>query len=298
MSERLGGLGCPAGARQALTTSDEARFKSIAESLERLAEAEDRQIFYLAARRNEAALWQQVTGRKPAVVDLAEVRLSQAGRAAEDYRIELPPKSPAPESRSPEEFAALLGVPKLDPRHSPDSLHPFNLLRDDLDLLHVLIEQWGIVSLGQLEALLDSKAAFVAVPDDATRLRLVQRYRVLRKWIDLWRQGRGRPVDRGVLERSGAVSGKFIDAASDLAHQLEGNGRALVEALRNGMLKGFRTGKTDELESWLASEGFTDESPILTANDRRRLTLQQLAPDVDADLNDVGDVVGWFEATL
>ena len=297
-AQEQGGETLPLFLDEALTTSDEARFKAIAESLERLAEAEDRQIFYLAARRHEAALWQQVTGRQPAAVDLAEVRASQTGRAAEDYRVVLPPKSPPPESRSPEEYAALLGVPKLNPRQSPDSLHPFHLLRDDLDLLHVLIEQWGIVSLGQFEALLDSKAAPDAVPDDATRFRLVQRYLVLRRWTDLWRQGRGRPVDRGVLERSGAVSSKFIDAASDLVHGLEGDGRAFIEALRKGMLRGFRTGKTDELENWLAGEGFTDESPILTAQDRRRLTLQLSAPDAEANVKDINDVVGWLEAAL
>lgn len=297
-AQEQGGETLPLFLDEALTTSDEARFKAIAECLERLAEAEDRQIFYLAARRHEADLWQQVTGRQPATVDLAEVRSSQAGRAAEDYRVELPPKSPPPESRSPEEYAALLRVPKLDPRQSPDSLHPFHLLRDDLDLLHELIEQWGIVSLGQLEALLDSKAAPAAVPDDATRLRLVQRYLVLRRWTDLWRQGRGRPVDRGVLERSGAVSSKFIDAASDLVHRLEGDGRAFIEALSKGMLRGFRTGKTEELENWLAGEGFTDESPILTAQDRRRLTLQLSAPDAEANVKDINDVLGWLEAAL
>ena len=297
-AQEQGGETLPLFLDEALTTSDEARFKLIAESLERLSEAEDRQIFYLAARRHEAALWQQVTGRQPAAVDLAEVRLAQAGRVAEDYRVELPPKSPAPEGRSPEEYAALLGVPKLDPRKSPDSLHPFHLLRDDLDLLHVLIEKWGIVSLGQLEALLDSKAAPDAVPDDSTRLRLRQRCRVHRNWSDYWRQGRGRPVDRGVLEQSGAVSTNFIDAASDLAHELDGDGRALIEALRKGLVKGFRSGKTDELESWLAVEGFTDESPILAAEDRRRLVLQLVVPDMDAVAEDIDEVVGWFEAVL
>ena len=297
-AQEQGGETLPLFLDEALTTSDETRFKLIAETLERLAEAEDRQIFYLAARRHEAALWQQVTGSQPAAVDLAEVRFAQAGRAAEDYRVELPPKSPAPESRSPEEYAALLGVPKLDPRQSPDSLHPFHLLRDDLDLLHVLIAQWGIVSLGQLEALLDIRAATDAVPDKATRFRLRQRCRVHRIWSDLWRQGRGRPVDRGVLERSGAVSRKFIDAASDLAHQLEGDGGAVIEALRKGTLRGFRAAKTDELESWLIGEGLTDERPILSANDRRRLTPQLLAPDTDADVNDINEVVAWFEAAL
>ena len=297
-AQEQGGESLPLFLDEALTTSDESRFKVIAESLERLAEAEGRQIFYLAARRHEAALWQQVTGRQPAAVDLAEVRFPPASRAAEDYRVKLPPKSPAPENRSPEEYAALLGVEKLDPRRSPDSLHPFHLLRDDLELLHDLIEQWRVVSLGQLEALLDSRAAPVAVPDDATRNRLVRRFKMIRSWTGLWRQGRGRPVDRGVLEQSGAVSKTFIDAASDLLNEREGDGRAFIETLRNGRLKGFRTSKIDELESWLAGEGFTDETPILETQDRRRLTLQMLAPDAEADANDINKVVGWLEGSL
>ena len=64
-----------------------------------------RQIFYLSARRHEPALWEQATGARPAVVDLAAVRFPAQVFAPEDYRVETPPALPAPNGRSAEEYA-------------------------------------------------------------------------------------------------------------------------------------------------------------------------------------------------
>ncbi len=290
-----GGETLPLFLDEALTTSDEGRFKAIAEALERLADAQNRQIFYLAARRHEAVLWREVTGRQPPVVDLAEVRFTQTGRTLGDYRIERPEPTAAPEGRTAEEYALLLGVPRIDPRLSAESLHLFHLLRDDLRALHCLIDGWRILSLGQLESLLGSNAAASALADEDMRHRLSQRCAAFRAWIELWRQGRGRPIDRGALEQSGTVSSIFIDATAELAKELEGDGRALIEALRTGGLRGFRSGKTNELESWLMERGFLDKQPILAADDRHRLTVRQLAPAMNADLDDINTVIGWFE---
>ena len=359
-----GGEALPLFLDEALTTSDEARFAVMAQSLERLAgagahaagqggvhgvengeDAEDgegsgdrdsigvgggdgdgarvrtgngsgdgagaedeargraeigrrRQIFYLSARRHEPALWRQATGAKPAVIDLAAVRFPAGEIPTEVYRVEAPPSLPAPEARSAEEYASLLGVPpRLDPHRPEGSIHLFHLLRDQLEPLHALMDTWRIASLGQLEALLASDAAQTALPAEDLRRRLRQRHRVVRTWVELWRRGRGRPVDRGVLEQSTAVSATYIDRAADLAARVGGDGEALVRALRAGELGRFRTRKIDELELWLADEGYTDDQKRLTGEDRRRLTLQRVAAATDADAADVNRVVSWLEAS-
>ena len=256
-----------------------------------------RQMFYLSARRHEPALWQQATGARPAVIDLSAVRFPSEASAPEDYRVEAPPSLPAPNGRSAETYASLLGVPsRLDPHRPEGGIHLFHLLRDDLTLLHTLMDTWRIGSLGQLEGLLASDAAQAALPGKDLRRRLRQRCRVVRTWVELWRQGRGRPVDRGVLEQSSAISSTFIDRVADLAVQKQGDGEALVQALRAGKVDHFRSRKLDELEQWLADEGYTDDQERLTGEDRRRLTLQRAAPGTEVDAGDVNRVVSWLEA--
>ena len=293
-AQEQGGESLPLFLDEALTTSDEGRFKVIAESLERLAEARNRQIFYLAARQHEAALWRASTGRQPPVVNLAEVRFAQNEQTPAAYRIETPPPPPAPEGCTSEEYAALLRVPRIDPSLPAASVHLFHLLRDDLIRLHHLLDGWRIRSLGQLESLLAGNAAADALPEEQIRQRLSLRCTAFRTWVELWRQGRGNPVGRVELERSGAVSGAFIDAAANLADELNGDGRAIVNALREGRLKGFRSAKTNDLETWMQAHEFFDDRPILLPDSLLRLTVQRLAPATDADLEDINKVMDWF----
>ena len=256
-----------------------------------------RQIFYLSARRHEPALWQRATGVGPAVIDLAAVRFPSQELPPEVYTVETPPSLPAPNGRSAEEYASLLGVsPRLDPHRTEGGIHLFHLLRDDLPLLHTLMDIWRIGSLGQLEGLLASDAAPVALSDEDLRRRLRQRCRVVRTWVALWRQGRGRPVDRGVLEQCPAISATFIDRVADLAVRVHGDGESLVQALRAGEIDRFRLSKIDELERWLADEGNTDDQERPVAEDRCRLTLQRVAPGTAIDAADVNRVVSWLEA--
>ena len=293
-TQEQGGETLPLFLDEALTTSDEERFAVVAQSLERLA---GRQIFYLSARRHEPALWEQATGSRPAVIDLASVRFPPDKHPPEVYKVEAPPSLPAPNGRSAEEYASVLGVPpRLDPHRPEGGIHLFHLLRDDLALLHTLMETWRIGSVGQLEGLLASDAAPTALSEEGLRSRLRRRCRVVRTWVALWRQGRGRPVHRGVLEQCPAVSATFIDRVADLAVRVQGDGESLVQALRAGKVDRFRLGKIDELEQWLADDGYTDDQKRLSGEDRRRATLQRLAPATEADADDVNLLVTWLEA--
>ena len=313
-TQEQGGEALPLFLDEALTTSDEDRFAVMARSLERLAGAVDeartedrievgigagrgRQIFYLSARRHEPALWRQATGTSPAVIDLAAVRFPAGVVAPEKYQVEAPPSLPAPNGRSAEAYASLLGVPpRLDPHRPEGGIHLFHLLRDDLALLHSLMETWRIGSLGQLEVLLASDAVRTALPGEDLQRRLRQRCRVVRTWVELWRQGRGRPVGRGVLEQCSAISVTFIDRVAELAAQVRGDAEALVRALQAGEVDRFRARKLHELEQWLAEEGYVDDQDRLTGDDRRRLTLQRAVPATEVDAGDVNRVVSWLEA--
>ena len=295
-AQEQGGEPLPLFLDEALTTSDEDRFAVVANSLERLAGVQGRQVFYLSARRHECALWKQATGSEPPAIDLAAVRFPGEALSPQDYNVALPASLPSPESRDPETYASVLGVPGLNPRLEPGIAHLFYILRDDLDLMYQFMETWRITSLGQLETLLDSNAGPAAVTDTGLRDRLRLRCDTVRAWTALWRQGRGRPVNRITLEQSGTVTETFIDRVADLSEEVEGDGEALVQALRAGQVSGFRTSKIEELERWLADEGYTDQEEILIPEERRRQTLQQAMSNAGAGIEDVSRVITWLES--
>ena len=297
-AQEQGGETLPLFLDEALTTSDEDRFAAMASSLERLAAGEARQIFYLSARRHECALWQRATGNGPPVIDLAAVRFPQGQRPRQDYELALPPSLPSPEGREVEDYAAVLGVPRLDPRLAVGSAHLFYLMRDDPGLLHQLMDSWRITSLAQLESLLHSDAAGAAVAADGLRGRLQRRCQVVRTWTSLWRRGRGKPVNRIALEQSDAISDRFMDRVAKLAESINEDGKALLKALREGQVSGFRTGKIEELERWLLAEGYTEQEAMLPAAERWRLTLQLAMANPDADADDVNRVINWLESAL
>ena len=147
-AQEQGGESLPLFLDEALTTSDEDRFAVMATTLSRLAEAGERQIFYLSARRHESALWQQATGADPAVVDLAEVRFGQPRLVPEDFQVETPPSLPSPAGHDAASYAALIGVQRFDSRLEPGGIQLFHLLRDDLALLHRLMTTWRNRKLG------------------------------------------------------------------------------------------------------------------------------------------------------
>ncbi|WP_406672189.1 hypothetical protein [Natronospira sp.] len=279
---------------EALTTSDEARFAVVAKSLEQLAAEEGRQVFYLSARRHELALWERATGQRPHHIDLARVRAWRTDAEAADFELPEAESLPEPGQDRPEDYAARLGVPAADPRQPTGSLPLFYLLRDDLVLLHRLMDTWRVTSLGQLEGLLAIDAANSAIPEAAMRERLAGRCAAARAWIAAWQRGRGRPVDRPALEESGAVSDAFIDRVSELAESLQGDGEALVAALRDGEVPRFRRNSAQDLEEWLSEHGYIDPEEPLDRDARQRETLARVAKQAQPE--DIEQLLQWLEA--
>lgn len=276
---------------EALTTTDERRFRAVAQSLASLADAEERQIFYLTARRDDLGLWTDVLGRAPHHVDLAAIRGRPAAGDASAYRPPPRPVVPAPAGLDAATWAARLGVPPLDPRQKVASWHAFHLLRDEPELLHRLLDEWHVEYLGQLEALAESAAGAAVL--GAARSRLRARLRIAAAWRAAWQQGRAPVVDRIALERSGAVSDTFIDEVSALAAELDGAAAALIAALREGHVKRFRSDKTDELETWLREHGHLTAATPLDAPDRARTVLRQLGAELPPEL--INQTIRWLE---
>jgi exonuclease SbcC len=265
---------------EALTTADPERFRAVASSLRLLAEA-GRQVFYLTARVDDAGFWHEEGSPPPAVIDISRVR-GTAAAVVEPSSLELPRRAPLPSPRATtaEEYAVRLGVPPIDPWEEADSIHVFHVLRDDLELLHGLLEA-GVERLGTLRAFLRSHAAALLLASDEQRL-LELRCLAAEAWLQAWRVGRGRPVDRRALEESGAITPTFIDRVDALAGEVEGDAAALLERLAGGAVERFRESNREQLAEWLLEQGYLDERERLPAEALRNRVSSALARPAEA----------------
>ena len=256
---------------EALTTADPERFRAVADSLQRLSEEGGRQIFYLTAQPEEGRYW---AGAGPTVIDLAASR--RAGRAVTvPEEIGLPPAAPEPPlpgGLRPEEYAVRIGALPVRPWEHPAGIHVFHFLRDDLDLLRRLLRA-GVERLGPLVSLLESgEATLFLTPDERVLLRL--RLEGARAWIEAWREGRGRPVDREALAASGAITPVFIDRLVELAGELDGDPRLLLRAMDTGAVPRFWGRNRQRLEEWFRENDYLgDVEPLDARGLERRVAM-------------------------
>lgn len=288
---------------EALTTADAERFRAVSGSLGLLAREEGRQLFYLTARSEDGRLWsglpdggrpaaasRQERAAEPHVVDIARLR-GRAGAITDPRQLALPDRAPvpAPDGRTPEAYALALGVPAIDPWQPAGACHLFHLLRDDLALLGRLLRA-GVTHLGPLRSLL-REAAAEALLSDEERRRLVLRAQALEAFLEAWRAGRGRPVDRHALDASGAVTEAFLDRVDALARSVGGDAAALLEGLASRQVPRFRSKDRRRLEAWLRDHGYLDDGPRSTAEDLRRRVLTALAAHTGAAARDRDDLL-------
>ena len=281
---------------EALTTSDEARTSEIVRSLKTLAETSGVQVIYFSARHSESQLWRAALEDDDLhVIDLGGLRGAVAGDEAIDFTLPPQPAIPAPEG-SPEEYAKLLGVPAIDPHRDAGEIHLFHLLRDDLDLLHRLLGEYRIATLGQVQSLLEHDAS----EEDSWRGRLLGRCRGARNWVHAWRRGRERKIGRSELEASGAISSTFMGPVSELlaSSEVHGSPGRLLQKLRDQELRGFRSNKADELEVWLRENRYLDESDALSSAERRIEVLQHCDPADEKAGADIAACIDWLEAAV
>ncbi|PKL96586.1 MAG: hypothetical protein CVV18_01135 [Gammaproteobacteria bacterium HGW-Gammaproteobacteria-8] len=266
---------------EALTTSDPERFASVAASLQQLADECGRQIIYLAAGAHEAWLWQQATGQAPHQIDLAALRCGFERAEFTAMPAPTAPALPAPDGLEAHEYARLIDVPRLDPRMDAGRQHPYWVLDDRLELLHRLVSVWRIQRIGALRRLLEGPRAAIALPDSDERNRVLARIELLQCWIEVWRIGRGRPLDRAALQQADGITDKMLEPVSKAAEACDSDAARLVEALRQGLVPGFRKNKLEEFEHWLTDQGYVDPRAALDPAARRERVLERCPQMLD-----------------
>ncbi|MFU8877440.1 MAG: AAA family ATPase, partial [Wenzhouxiangellaceae bacterium] len=290
---------------EALTNSDFERATVIIGNLQQLAEDQHRQILYLAAGDYEYRLWQQATGTAPKHIDLARIR-QQPARSQPQFELPERDAVPPPGDSDAQAYARRLGVPAIDPRAPAEAVHIFHLLPDRLELLHALIDQWRITRLGQLESLLQSAAADHAISDEETRRQLQQRCRIIRDWIDAWRIGRGKPVDRAALEQAigeGGLSDNTVNGVAEMAKAVAGDPDRLLQTLENdpirmesGTERRLSAPQLEKFRDYLSTEGYLGDRQPLTPEQRRQRLLHQHGSNTPAER--IHQQIDWLEAAL
>lgn len=266
---------------EALDQSDPARYEAIVRSLGRVAADQGRQIFYLTSDPADVNRIQHALAEEnceaPALIDLGLIRRSAASvSGSSELHVDPRPPVLAPDGLSADEYGAAIGVPPLDPSRGYVDQHFFHVLWDDLDLLHEFLT-YGIERVGQWRTVVGTPLAEKLGSHSKAPEEISHRSALLENFCEFWNQGRGRPVDRDVLEDSDALSDRWLDTVVEIAGELFGDPERLLETLRSRedeRLKGFRSNALEKLEGYMRENGYVDEHPVL---DEEEIRLRALA---------------------
>ena len=261
---------------EALDQSDPARFEAIVRSLGQIAKDQDRQIFYLTSDPVDVDRIGNALAEEgcdiAATIDVGLIRRNAASCSdPAALCVEPRPEIPLPDEMSAEDYGIVLGVPAFLPGAGHEPQHVFYVLSDALDQLRDFLAA-GIERVGQWRTASDTGLAEQLCAGSLSAQEVTARVALLGHFCALWKQGRGRSVDRDTLEQSGAVSGTFIDKITAANDELGGDAERLLASLdtkNDTRLKGFRRNNRDSLESYLRSEGYLDDQPVLSESELR-----------------------------
>ncbi len=283
----------PLLADELLANSDDERAKAIIESLIEISR-EGRQVFYFTAQDDEVKKWNAFL-KEQSDLKSAIFQLKRSKKTPDymDYQTDMGPfklvqQVPSPEGKSYGEYRKEIQVEPYDILvNDCNQLHLWYLL-NDIELLYNCLNR-GIRYWGQLESFLKNNGKIKKL-DEGTIQDISNRIRLLERFQELYRKGRPKPIDREVLEYSGAISGNYIDAVGDKLMELNGNPKKLITELRNGEISGFRHNKIDELEQYLLSKEYLDYQEPVEKEDIL-VQLNAMISSMDMNISDAEDFI-------
>jgi hypothetical protein len=282
---------------ETLANSDDVKARSVIEAVRTIC-SEGRQVFYLTAQSDEVAKWQGLLEGASTDLTLHDLSGEEATAGGGFYQLggdgalrsgrPTQPELPNPEETSHAELKEVLDVPRWVPRAAVDTL-PLWYLTTDTSLLCRAAEK-SYRTWGQLSSLAERDAlSLIGLSEDEYQ-RMEALARAVAEWREAWLIGRGEPVGRPALEETSAVSGNFIEEVTDLAKRVDGQAERIIEELRGGAVKRFRSDKIEELESYLREEGYlTDRDPLSPEACWRR-AVAEVSEDVSGGLVTEDDI--------
>ena len=282
---------------ETLANSDDVKARSVIEAVRTIC-SEGRQIFYLTAQSDEVAKWQDLLNGSGTDLTLHRLSGDEATASGELHQLggdgapssgrPTGPELPDPEEVDHADLEDVLDVPRWSPR-SPVGELPLWYLTSDTDFLCRAAEKsyrtWGQVSsLAERDAL-----PLIGLPEKRHR-QMEALARAVQAWREAWLIGRGEPVGRPALEETGAVSENFIERVTDLAAEVDGQAERILEELRGGAVKRFRSGKIEELRAYFREEGHLSEREPLSLEACWRRATAEVSDEITENLITEGDV--------
>ncbi len=278
---------------ETLATSDDDRTPIIIDAIRTVANS-GRQIIYLTAQSDEVHKWRRAfDGEKcefkvtPMIDSAVREALPVNGSVVLPQRVAVPDDQDL-EGISHEEYGALISVPKWSPRENIGRMHLWYLV-EDVPVVHALLKE-GIMTWGSLQNLHGGGR----LSDDAFS-RSAAFAKAGGAWSEAWHIGRGKLVDRLVLEAADGVTDTKIDEVALLCEEVDGDARELVTRLRNGAVSRFLSGKTDELESYFRDNGYIDPLRRLTREEQWARVRVAVADDIAQGVISTDDLERLFE---
>jgi hypothetical protein len=243
---------------ETLAPFDDQRAETVLDTVIDLAR-DGRQVFYFTARHDERARWETRLEESDVEYSLQQLTASDGhDPIAEPPTLETSSAIdvPAPDGDDHRTYRERLDVPTFDPRQGAASA-PLWYVTEDPEVLHRLraagIERWGhlrsLLEIGAVDGLMSESA----------REQVRRHGAALEAFVDAYTVGRGKAVDRDVLEAIDAVSDNFIDEVSAVADQVDGDPDALLEKVPD--IHRFGSRKTEKLRECLRDEGYLDPRP-------------------------------------
>ena len=148
-------------------------------------------------------------------------------------------------------------------------------------MLHGFLSN-GITWVGQWKTIYNTPLSNKLVTGLISSRQVTFRLDLLEVFCELWKQGKRRPVDRVILEDSGAFSDIFLNNVANIAQELNGDSERLLKELKNRedpRLKRLRGSSVEVFEHYLSENGYVDDRPILTEDELRLQALASPAAD-------------------
>ncbi|MCH8495425.1 MAG: hypothetical protein LAT57_07310 [Balneolales bacterium] len=290
----------PILADELLANSDDERADAIIQTFIELS-ASGRQLFYFTAQADEVAKWKHRL--EEASVDFNVFLLNKLAKSPTiDINRKLPefnmsdPIAKPDENQSYNRYVKTLDIPQFYPiLDEIDELHVAYLL-DDSQMLYELLTA-GVNKWVQLKNLHTTGSLSHIINHDQFD-HLEKLTKSVKEYIRLSSIGLNGTIDREVLVNSNAVSDKYIDKVCEVLEECEYDPSALLNALSEGKVTGFRTAKREELQTYLESNGCIDLREPLdddSINTKIKLYLNEIAldqQDFAKVLNRVLDSIG------
>jgi len=282
---RAGATPLPLVLDEPLATTDDQRFEAVARAVLGLAQ-DGRQLLYLTCEPAHVHRLERIAGELGVACvrfDLDAIRGQQAtARNAPEALLE-PKAAPSPNSMDRRDYLERRGVQPLDPWQHTDAIDLYHLMPADLRTLHELGKR-GLTTVGQVLAERRRLGEAFAWPGAARAADVASGL------VRAWRRGRARPLTTQDLLDSGAVSDSFIDGLASLNRDLEGQARALLDAIdarQDDRVKGFRASKADDLRAYFERNSLLPSEPTLA----RAELLSKALEGLDASCRDVSEDV-------